>query len=73
LLIPIVGNPKGGLKQSHFNIDVPLELGDIFNESPGDAAIREKITVAIVWDALRKTFPERKLKNATECIKNSLE
>ena len=54
LLIPTVGNPEGGLKQSHFNIDVPLELGDIFNESPGDASIREKITVAIVWDALRK-------------------
>jgi len=76
LLIPTVGNPEGGLKQSHFNIDVPLELGDIFNESPGDPSIREKITVAIVWDALRKTFPgilERKLKNATERIKNSLE
>ena len=76
LLVPIIGNPEGGLKQSHFNIDVPLELGDITKESPGDASIREKITVAIVWDALRKTFPdilERKLKNATERIKNSLE
>ena len=75
LLIPTVGNPEGGLKQSHFNIDVPLELGDIFNESPGDASIREKITVAIVWDALRMTFPcilERKLKNATERIKTLL-
>src|SRR6267378_5616609 len=39
LLIPTIGNPEGGLKQSHFNIDVP-----IFNESPGDASIREKIT-----------------------------
>ena len=63
------------MKQSHFNIDVPLELGDIFNESPGDASIREKITVAIVWDALRKTFPgilERKLKKRRSVLRTLL-
>jgi hypothetical protein len=34
----------------------------------GDASICEKITLAIVWDALRKTFPGILEKNATERI-----